>query len=38
VLILYTIGFAAFAPHGGGELTSTFDAGLRWLLAGIISS
>jgi AcrR family transcriptional regulator len=38
VLIVYTIGFAAFAPRDSGELTSTFDAGLRWLLAGIISS
>jgi TetR/AcrR family tetracycline transcriptional repressor len=38
VLIVYTIGFAAFAPRDGDGLTSTFDDGLRWLLAGIISA
>jgi TetR/AcrR family tetracycline transcriptional repressor len=44
VLIVYTIGFAAFAtPAGPGdagplaadELEGNFDRGLRWLLAGI---
>lgn len=38
VLIVYTIGFAAFAPRESGEMTNTFDDGLRWLLAGIISA
>ncbi len=47
VLIIYTIGFAAFATPGGpgdaralpvDELRSNFDRGLRWLLAGIIGS
>ena len=48
VLIVYTIGFAAFTTHpplGAGEgkpltrdeLLDTFDNGLRWLLAGIQS-
>jgi TetR/AcrR family tetracycline transcriptional repressor len=47
VLIVYTIGFAAFAtrppidaadnavPPAAEELRSNFDEGLRWLLAGI---
>jgi AcrR family transcriptional regulator len=46
VLIVYTIGFAAFAtrspidPGAGsrvpaGELSENFDSGLHWLLAGI---
>jgi AcrR family transcriptional regulator len=45
VLIVYAIGFAAFATHppfepGGGEhppaeMVANFDRGLRWLLAGI---
>lgn len=46
VLIVYTIGFAAFAtrppihPGAGSpvpaeELSENFDSGLRWLLAGI---
>jgi AcrR family transcriptional regulator len=46
VLIVYTIGFAAFAtrppidagasgPVPGEELTGNFVCGLRWLLAGI---
>lgn len=49
VLIVYTIGFAAFAAQpaldpdqpplpGAEELRGNFDSGLRWLLAGIISS
>ena len=41
VLIVYTIGFAAFtADPGDGSprvaLAGTFDRGLRWLLAGIV--
>jgi TetR/AcrR family transcriptional regulator, tetracycline repressor protein len=40
VLIVYTIGFAAFTPGEGGvldpaQLAGNFDSGLRWLLAGI---
>ena len=46
VLIIYTIGFAAFAarpplepgegaPLATNEITRNFDSGLRWLLAGI---
>ena len=47
VLIVYTIGFAAFAtrppiaapdnaaPPAAEELRSNFDEGLRWLLMGI---
>ncbi len=46
VLIVYTIGFAAFAVRGpvlpddepespSDELAANFDSGLRWLLAGI---
>lgn len=41
VLIVYTIGFAAFdgapgeRPLPGPELRGNFDRGLRWLLAGI---
>jgi hypothetical protein len=46
VLIVYTVGFAAFAvrsplepddhPHlSGDELRQTFDRGLRWLLSGV---
>jgi AcrR family transcriptional regulator len=46
VLIVYTIGFAAFAIHGPltqgdepeppiEELTANFDSGLDWLLTGI---
>lgn len=38
VLIVYTIGFAAFSLRDDRELTGSFDAGLRWLLAGIVSS
>jgi TetR/AcrR family tetracycline transcriptional repressor len=44
VLIVYTIGFAAFdgAPDErtlpGVELRGNFERGLRWLLAGIIGS
>jgi TetR/AcrR family transcriptional regulator, tetracycline repressor protein len=44
VLIVYTIGFAAFdgapgeRPLPGPELRGTFDRGLRWLLAGVIGS
>ena len=44
VLIVYTIGFAAFdgAPDErtlpGAELRGNFERGLRWLLAGIIGS
>lgn len=45
VLIVYTIGFAAFttgAPGGtgpiAGELPGNFDSGLRWLLSGIRAS
>jgi TetR/AcrR family transcriptional regulator, tetracycline repressor protein len=38
VLIVYTIGFAAFSPRDDRELTDSFDNGLRWLLAGIVSS
>jgi TetR/AcrR family transcriptional regulator, tetracycline repressor protein len=43
VLIVYTIGFAAFggapdAPLPGPELRGSFDRGLRWLLAGVIGS
>lgn len=49
VLIVYTIGFAAFATsplfgdQGGGRLPAkdmhiNFDTGLRWLLAGITTS
>ena len=42
VLIVYTIGFAAFhgAPHerplSGSELRANFDRGLRWLITGIV--
>jgi TetR/AcrR family transcriptional regulator, tetracycline repressor protein len=44
VLIVYTIGFAAFdgapderpVPHS--ELRANFDRGLRWLITGIIGS
>ncbi len=41
VLIVYTIGFAAFTAEPGDErpvadLAGTFDRGLRWLLAGIV--
>jgi TetR/AcrR family transcriptional regulator, tetracycline repressor protein len=41
VLIVYTIGFAAFdgaadeRPLPGSELRGNFDRGLRWLIAGI---
>jgi len=41
VLIVYTIGFAAFdgaeeeRPVPGAELREDFDRGLRWLIAGI---
>jgi TetR/AcrR family transcriptional regulator, tetracycline repressor protein len=46
VLIVYTIGFAAFAnrppfedsaegPVPPGRISDSFDSGLRWLLAGI---
>jgi TetR/AcrR family tetracycline transcriptional repressor len=46
VLIVYTIGFAAFVTHSplevGGErpvpaneMSENFDRGLGWLLAGI---
>ncbi|GAA5111196.1 TetR/AcrR family transcriptional regulator [Pseudonocardia adelaidensis] len=41
VLIVYTIGFAAFdgapeeRPVPGSELRDNFDRGLRWLIAGI---
>jgi len=46
VLIVYTIGFAAFAvrppfedvgerPLPAAEVTANFESGLRWLLAGI---
>jgi AcrR family transcriptional regulator len=41
VLIVYTIGFAAFdadapdQPLPGAELRRSFDSGLRWLLSGI---
>lgn len=46
VLVVYTIGFAAFAVRGpvmpgdepeppSDELAANFDSGLRWLLAGI---
>lgn len=46
VLIVFTIGFAAFATHPpidadagalvpGDELRGNFESGLRWLLAGI---
>ena len=41
VLIVYTIGFAAFdgapdeRPVPGPELRDNFDRGLRWLIAGI---
>jgi TetR/AcrR family tetracycline transcriptional repressor len=45
VLIVYTIGFAAFTTgsplqldergRGAGELLENFDTGLRWLLAGL---
>ncbi len=49
VLIVYTIGFAAFAAQppldpgdpplpGAAELRGNFESGLRWLLAGIIAS
>jgi len=38
VLIVYTIGFAAFAQPPTEELKANFDAGLRWLLSGIIRS
>jgi TetR/AcrR family tetracycline transcriptional repressor len=49
VLVVYTIGFAAFAagsPPAGAdeprppdtELAANFDSGLRWLLAGIVGS
>jgi TetR/AcrR family tetracycline transcriptional repressor len=44
VLIVYTIGFAAFdgapdeRPLPGPELRGTFDRGLRWLITGIIAS
>ena len=47
VLVVYTIGFAAFATPGGpgdarglpvDELRGNFDRGLRWLLDGIIGS
>jgi TetR/AcrR family tetracycline transcriptional repressor len=49
VLIVYTIGFAAFVtrgpiePHGGPEppaeeLLKNFDAGLRWLIEAITGS
>ena len=47
VLIVYTIGFAAFTARGPGEpgepplseaeLRANFDHGLRWLLTGITS-
>jgi TetR/AcrR family tetracycline transcriptional repressor len=48
VLIVYTIGFAAFATRPpfelddapvllGEEITGNFNSGLRWLLAGIIA-
>jgi TetR/AcrR family transcriptional regulator, tetracycline repressor protein len=42
VLIVYTIGFAAFdgapdeRPLPGPELKRNFDRGLRWLIAGIV--
>jgi TetR/AcrR family transcriptional regulator, tetracycline repressor protein len=39
VLIVYTIGFAAFAADGplpAAELRHNFDRGLGWLLAGIV--
>jgi len=36
VLIVYAIGFSAFAAEGRtDELAANFDAGLRWLLDGI---
>jgi AcrR family transcriptional regulator len=45
VLIVYTIGFAAFttrAPLGpeprADELHGNFDSGLRWLLAGVVQT
>jgi TetR/AcrR family tetracycline transcriptional repressor len=49
VLIVYTIGFAAFATHptsdpGGDaklsaeELLANFESGLAWLLAGIVAN
>ena len=44
VLIVYTIGFAAFdgapgeRPLPGPELRASFDRGLRWLLAGVIGT
>jgi TetR/AcrR family transcriptional regulator, tetracycline repressor protein len=38
VLIVYTIGFAAFSPRDDRELSGSFDAGLSWLLAGIVAS
>jgi len=45
VLIVYTIGFAAFATHqpigAGGDpeqMRASFDSGLRWLLAGILAT
>jgi AcrR family transcriptional regulator len=45
VLIVYTIGFAAFttrAPLGpeprADELHGNFDRGLRWLLAGVVET
>jgi TetR/AcrR family transcriptional regulator, tetracycline repressor protein len=44
VLIVYTIGFAAFdgapneRPLPGPELQRNFDRGLRWLIAGITGS
>jgi TetR/AcrR family tetracycline transcriptional repressor len=49
VLIVYTIGFAAFAAHpplepgdaqplSGDALLGNFENGLRWLLAGIAGS
>jgi len=44
VLIVYTIGFAAFdgapdeRPLAGSELRASFDRGLRWLITGITGS
>ena len=44
VLIVYTIGFAAFdgasdaQPVPGAELRGNFDRGLRWLITGIIGT
>lgn len=44
VLIVYTIGFAAFdgapdeRPLARPDLQATFDRGLRWLITGIIGS